>query len=786
MDDACLEKLCGLTIGCSVAAASVFDLGTTATILGGITGAEGLYFGLKANRKADFAHAIAVLKKEIVEQHRAFAAKRHGDAPWFSDDNLTGAIADFDEVMPLIEVSPLKLVQLSLSADALADHVLDQAKALKPDLYAHHSKSRNPASGPLLVSIVKQAYEQVRQEPAFHARYRSYFEESVLQGLTGLKAGQADILSLLMDMRRDKKSDEIAALQKEFDATRADLAGILSAILAQEIPADQVRAAMRSGIEALHRLREEKRSLSGLANEVPEISWALAEADRALESNVAVDLDKARQAIARAYEIYDRAEEKRELQAAENRYRLKMRQGDIAKAQLRFDEAAERYAEAAAKLKPAQLGLRVEALSLHAIALMEHGKIFPGLEHLRQAITAYDAVLDVVPRERMPVEWARTTANRAVTLLTLGERIGGNEGWTLVEQALAAYDGILEVFAKDTAPTDWAKAQSNRATVLAVLGKHDGSKESAGFLKQAVEACDAALEVYSRETMPVDWAQTQTNRAIVLMSLGERLAGEAGPNLSRQAVGGFDAALEVFTRKAAPADWARVQMNRAIALRDLGERMSGDAGMVFLRQAVEAYDAALEIRTRDIAPEDWGTAQVNKANALRLIGERTEGEAGLKALSEAYTAAYAAFDTYNQDTMPADWAMTQTSCANILAVIGMRIGGNDGTTLLRQAVDGYDAAFDVYTVDASPIDWAMTEMNRAIALSMLANMTGGKAGLALVRKAIAGYDRALAVFAAPNTEQYARKARINRAQAIELRDAIVAHMKKKVPNGKRK
>ena len=149
----------------------------------------------------------------------------------------------------------------------------------------------------------------------------------------------------------------------------------------------------------------------------------------------------------------------------------------------------------------------------------------------------------------MPLQWAATQNNLGNALQNLGEREDGTER---LEQAVTAYNAALEVRTREQVPLDWAMTQNNLGAALATLGgaqscrnpknrkqnnlgaalatlgaREDGTER----LEQAVTAYNAALEVYTREQVPLQWAATQNNLGkLPSRTWGSARTGPSGSN----------------------------------------------------------------------------------------------------------------------------------------------------------------------------------------------------------------------------------------------------------------
>jgi tetratricopeptide (TPR) repeat protein len=184
--------------------------------------------------------------------------------------------------------------------------------------------------------------------------------------------------------------------------------------------------------------------------------------------------------------------------------------------------------------------------------------------------------------------------------------------------AIEVYRAVLRELPRELVPLQWAKTQSDLGTALAVLGQRENGTTR---LEEGVTSLRAALEERTRERVPFDWAKTQNSLGIALGMLGARETGTA--RLEEAAIA-FRAALAENTRERVPLDWARNQNNLGLALWSHGERESGTAR---LEEAVTAFRKSLQEQTREQSPFGWAQTQNNLGIALMRIGERERDSA---------------------------------------------------------------------------------------------------------------------------------------------------------------
>jgi tetratricopeptide (TPR) repeat protein len=234
----------------------------------------------------------------------------------------------------------------------------------------------------------------------------------------------------------------------------------------------------------------------------------------------------------------------------------------IALTRLRYGEAAGHFASAATVL-PSGIDhddARISYLSSEASALYYHGDEYGDNAALLSAVERYRQLATLVPRARVPLDWAETWNNLGAALKTLGER---ESGTSRLEEAVTAYRAALEELTRERVPLDWAATQNNLGTALRALGERESGT---AHLEEAVAAYRAALEEWTRARVPLQWATTQNNLGTALRALGER---ESSTARLEDAVAAYRAALEEWTVEEA-AYWHDVaQRNLARCLASL-------------------------------------------------------------------------------------------------------------------------------------------------------------------------------------------------------------------------
>jgi tetratricopeptide (TPR) repeat protein len=116
---------------------------------------------------------------------------------------------------------------------------------------------------------------------------------------------------------------------------------------------------------------------------------------------------------------------------------------------------------------------------------------------LQSAIERFKQVVDLTPRELMPLNWAEALNDLGVAQMSLGKRANGSG----LEAAVAAFRGALKERTREGAPLDWADTQNNLGLALMSLAEHE---KGTAQLKEAVAAFREALKERTRERVPLD------------------------------------------------------------------------------------------------------------------------------------------------------------------------------------------------------------------------------------------------------------------------------------------
>src|SRR5262249_49684245 len=237
-----------------------------------------------------------------------------------------------------------------------------------------------------------------------------------------------------------------------------------------DIPPERLAAKL---VEIAERFKDLQATASAQPGDDPKIAALKADAQKAIAVG---ELARADALFADAETEQRRALDRLAVNAAET----SARRGEIALTRLRYREAAAHFASAATVFPPNSPyeGKRVSYLQKEASALYQQGYELGDngpleersamLGALLSAIERRKRLLELIPRERGPLEWAVTQNNLGIALRTLGEREGDT---ARLEEAGAAFRGAPKERTRERVPLQWAEAQSDREDAVGKRGE---------------------------------------------------------------------------------------------------------------------------------------------------------------------------------------------------------------------------------------------------------------------------------------------------------------------------
>ena len=361
------------------------------------------------------------------------------------------------------------------------------------------------------VAVVALALSAQAQQPAVRAESGGVAIGAPVSGSTIIVGIPPEQLASLIRQHADFSETQkklIAELETKLDLNQRQIGAALDTLGEKDIPPERLASKL---VEIAERFKTLQATTLAQPGDDAKISALKAEAQKAIEAG---DLARADALLTEVRTEQRRMRNRYAVDEAETSARL----GDIALTRLRYVEAAQHFAIAAAALpaEGAHQDKQIDYLREEAHALYLQGNEFGDNNALIMTIARYRSLLNLAPRERVPLDWAMTQNNLGLALWALGAR---ESETTRLNEAVAAYREALKESTRERVPIDWAMSQNNLGNALTSLGERESGTAR---LNEAVAAYREALKESTRERVPLQWAMTQNNLGVALNLLEAR------------------------------------------------------------------------------------------------------------------------------------------------------------------------------------------------------------------------------------------------------------------------
>src|SRR5262249_7971099 len=330
------------------------------------------------------------------------------------------------------------------------------------------------ALGIYFCASITAAHPQVKADTGSIAIGGSVTSSTVIIGIQ-----QEKVDELVRDAKRPleeltaQQRENIALLKDKLDLNASQVRAALAILGENDIPPERLAAKL---VEIAERFKDLQATASAQPGDDPKIAALKADAQKATAVG---ELARADALLVDAETEQRRAFDRLAVNAAET----SARRGEIALTRLRYREAAAHFANAATVFPPNSPyeDKRVSYLQKEASALYQQGYELGDngpleersamLGALLSAIERRKRLLELIPRERVPLQWAMTQNNLGAALSTLGER---ESGTARMEEAVAAHREALKEMTRERVPLQWAATQNNLGNALRTLGEREG------------------------------------------------------------------------------------------------------------------------------------------------------------------------------------------------------------------------------------------------------------------------------------------------------------------------
>jgi uncharacterized caspase-like protein len=179
------------------------------------------------------------------------------------------------------------------------------------------------------------------------------------------------------------------------------------------------------------------------------------------------------------------------------------------------------------------------------------------VEILTGSVAALEEALKVRPRADSPLDWAMIQHSRAAALSDRGKLTSSADD---VKLAVEAFRDVMTAYDKDKMPVQWATSSANLA---ATLRQYAGLSKDGAPLGEAATLLQEAIVLIPRAQSPLDWAELETKLGNVWSDAVEY--GAPMENTDK-AVAAYRAAMEEQTPEQDLAGWERLQLYIVSAL----------------------------------------------------------------------------------------------------------------------------------------------------------------------------------------------------------------------------
>jgi len=331
------------------------------------------------------------------------------------------------------------------------------------------------------LACITAGHAQVRADSGSIAIGGSVSGSTVIIGIP-----QEKVDELVRDAKRPleelttQQRENIALLKEKLDLNERQVRAALGILDENDIPPERLTAKL---VEIAESFKALKVTTSAQPGDDPKIAAVKTDVQKAIDGG---ELAEADALLANAKTEQRRADDRFIVNEAETY----AKRGEIALTRLRYGEAATHFANAAAVFPPNSVyeDKRISYLKKEASALYQQGYERGDNGALRSAIERRKQLVELIPRERVPLDWATTQNNLGSALRVLGER---ESGTAKLEEAVAAYREALKERTRERVPLDWAMSFGNEGVALMFLAER---RRDAAIAETALSQINAAFE----------------------------------------------------------------------------------------------------------------------------------------------------------------------------------------------------------------------------------------------------------------------------------------------------
>jgi tetratricopeptide (TPR) repeat protein len=254
---------------------------------------------------------------------------------------------------------------------------------------------------------------------------------TVLQGEHLSVGFTAEQVRALIEAATKGADERVAEVSHRLGVTQGAMQTMLATLGQAEVPEERLAEKLAEVFE------QYRRAAAAIAALHPENPVAREHAAKAAQATSSGDRNEARRHLQAARAVAEAAAEEArrlagEAEAAAERQMLQAARAVAAEAELAltaldYPEAAQLLGEAASLVPAGEPKEKGILLRRQADAMQREGEERGDNTALQRAITLYSPALELLPRDRAPLDWATAQNNLGSALATLGERESGTD-----------------------------------------------------------------------------------------------------------------------------------------------------------------------------------------------------------------------------------------------------------------------------------------------------------------------------------------------------------------------
>lgn len=564
------------------------------------------------------------------------------------------------------DVLYVQMVELSLPdpAGIMADRM--DAAAITQSMLAKLTAPEYRPMATLFRALTQPALERLLSDKDFAAGLMPAFMPAMLGGVAGISEKLDDLGS--------QRRDTLLLLSVPFEIERAHTLSNAELRQQLELRAEDYRR-YRAQIEAIDERTAGLGNLKAAAREAvgrldfEEVEALLARVDE-VETDIAVE--------------------------------TKVLRADNALLRGRLDQAYECYVSAARSLGSISTEKMCHALLVYSDNIFNYSNRY-GIKYINYAIKIADEAVCFsknIKNNSISAEYYNTLGNAQGLK---GRSTAFDEGVALLIASDAAYQKSLFYIQEGSNCQLQAKILSNRAATLLFLGTRIGGPDGWNFIAKAILCCKSSIKMSSNDSLT--WSDSHRHLALCLSQQAQILGGKRAAELLRQAISAFEDSLLYCKKTVNIFEIAEIYTGIGNAYSDIGQIIWQNGGIIMYLNAETAYNFAQSIRGRDVNPVGWALTQLNLSATLEQHARCIGGARGRRLVLKSISAAMASQEIFTKDYYHIEWSVAEKHIGNAYLAQALFLGSKEALRASARAARSYRLSLGATDKQSDPVNW---------------------------------------------------------------------------------